>query len=80
MAHKYLNISFREEIEKQEAKRRYQELHMAGKTEEAQADLARLAIIRKQREEAAKKKAEEAKGEHSCKVVVHSCRTSFSLH
>lgn len=29
---------------------------MAGKTDEARADLARLAIIRKQREEATKKK------------------------
>jgi len=57
----------REEIEKQEAKRRYQELHAAGKTDEAQADLARLAIIRKQREEAAKKKAEEAKAKEAAK-------------
>lgn len=31
-------------------------MHMAGKTEEARADLARLALIRKQREEAAKKR------------------------
>ena len=29
------------------------ELHLAGKTEQAKSDLARLAIIRKQREEAA---------------------------
>lgn len=53
----------REELEKQEARRRYQQMHIAGKTEEAQADLARLAIIRKQREEAAKKKEEERKGQ-----------------
>lgn len=33
---------------------------MQGKTDEARADLARLAIIRKQREEAAKKRAEQA--------------------
>ena len=33
-----------------------------GKTEEARADLARLAIIRKQREDAAKKRDEEKKG------------------
>lgn len=38
-------------------------MHLAGKTDEAQADLARLAIIRKQREEAARKKEEERKGE-----------------
>merc|ERR1712018_543663 len=51
----------REEIEKQEAKAHYQKLHAAGKTEEARADLARLAIIKKQREEAAKKREEEKK-------------------
>jgi len=63
----YLSRREREEIEKQEAKRRYQQLHAAGKTEEAQADLARLAIIRKQREEAAKKKAEEQKARDEAK-------------
>ena len=52
----------REELEKQKAKAHYQKLHAAGKTEEARADLARLAIIRKQREEAAKKREEEKKG------------------
>ena len=41
-----------------------QKLHAAGKTEEARADLARLAIIRKQREDAAKKREEEQKGEN----------------
>merc|ERR1711981_1343119 len=51
----------REEIEKQKAKAHYQKMHAAGKTEEARADLARLAIIRKQREEAAKKREEEQK-------------------
>ena len=39
-----------------------QKLHAAGKTEEARADLARLAIIRKQREDAAKKREEDQKG------------------
>ena len=52
----------REELEKQRAKAHYQKLHAAGKTEEARADLARLAIVRKQREEAAKKREEERKG------------------
>lgn len=52
----------REEIEKQKAKERYMKMHLAGKTDQAKADLARLAIIRKQREEAAKKKEEEKKG------------------
>ncbi|KAJ7305907.1 hypothetical protein JRQ81_010273 [Phrynocephalus forsythii] len=51
----------REEIERQKAKERYMKMHLAGKTEQAKADLARLAIIRKQREEAAKKKEEERK-------------------
>merc|ERR1712014_23875 len=50
----------REEIEKQAARRRYEELHKAGKTDEAKADLARLEEVKKRREEAAKKKADEA--------------------
>lgn len=57
------SLSPREEIEKQKAKERYMKMHLAGKTEQAKADLARLAIIRKQREEAARKKEEERKGE-----------------
>lgn len=48
----------REEIEKQKAKERYMKLHLEGKTEQARADLARLAIIKKQREDAAKKREE----------------------
>merc|ERR1712146_519168 len=49
----------REELEKQAARRRYEELHKAGKTDEAKADLARLEEVKKRREEAAKKKKEE---------------------
>jgi len=49
----------REEIEKQQAKANYARLHAAGKTDDARADLARLAIIKKQREDAAKKRDEE---------------------
>uniref|UniRef100_A0A3Q0T7Z4 Pdgfa associated protein 1a n=1 Tax=Amphilophus citrinellus TaxID=61819 RepID=A0A3Q0T7Z4_AMPCI len=52
----------REEIEKQKSKERYMKLHLEGKTEQARADLARLAIIKKQREEAAKKRDELRKG------------------
>ncbi|XP_026993371.1 pdgfa associated protein 1a [Tachysurus fulvidraco] len=48
----------REEIEKQKAKERYMKLHLEGKTDQARADLARLAIIKKQREDAAKKREE----------------------
>lgn len=55
-------FSLREEIEKQKARARYLKMHFAGKSDEAKADLARLAIIKKDREEAAKKKEEERKG------------------
>ncbi|XP_056153248.1 pdgfa associated protein 1a [Lampris incognitus] len=55
---KELSRREREEIEKQKAKERYMKLHLEGKTEQARADLARLAIIKKQREEAAKKREE----------------------
>ncbi|XP_062382129.1 pdgfa associated protein 1a [Sardina pilchardus] len=51
----------REEIEKQQAKERYMKLHLEGKTDQARADLARLAIIKKQREDAAKKREEQKK-------------------
>ncbi|GLH12655.1 hypothetical protein R5R35_002314 [Gryllus longicercus] len=51
----------REELEKQRAHANYQRLHAEGKTEEARADLARLAIIKQQREEAAKRREEERK-------------------
>jgi len=58
----------REEIEKQRAKERYWKLHEQGKTEEARKDLERLAIIRKQREEAAKKRAEEKAAKEAAKT------------
>lgn len=54
----------REEIDKQRAKVHYQKMHAAGKTNEAKADLARLAIIKKQREDAAKRREEELKGNY----------------
>ena len=50
-------------MEKERAKAAFWKAQMEGKTEQARADLARLAIIKKQREEAARKKAEEAAGE-----------------
>mmetsp|Transcript_40060 Transcript_40060/g.55662 ORF Transcript_40060/g.55662 Transcript_40060/m.55662 type:complete len:158 (+) Transcript_40060:104-577(+) len=49
----------REEIEKQQAQEKYWKLHEAGKTDQAKKDLERLALIRKQREEDAKKRQEE---------------------
>ncbi|XP_076309797.1 uncharacterized protein LOC143225026 [Tachypleus tridentatus] len=58
----------REEIEHQKAKANYMKLHAAGKTQEAQADLARLTMIRKQREEAAKKREEAKKAKESIKA------------
>ncbi|KAK0083316.1 hypothetical protein PV325_008998 [Microctonus aethiopoides] len=51
----------REQLEKQRAQAFYQKLHAAGKTDEARADLARLAIIKQQREEAAKRREDEKK-------------------
>lgn len=53
---------FREEIERQRTALRKRKLQEEGKTEEARADLARLAVIRRQREEAARKKEEQKKG------------------
>jgi len=58
----------REEIEKERARRRYEELHKAGKTDEAKADLARLEEVKKRREEAAKKKAEKEAAEKEEKM------------
>ncbi|GLV34622.1 uncharacterized protein CBL_09103 [Carabus blaptoides fortunei] len=52
----------REEIEKQRAQANYQKLHAEGKTEQARADLARLAIIKQQREEAQRRREVEKKG------------------
>lgn len=46
----------REELEKQKSAAAYQRLHQAGKTDEARRDLARLALIRQQREESARKR------------------------
>merc|ERR1712200_226965 len=64
----------REEIEKQKARENYQRLHAQGKTDEARADLARLAIIRQQREEAAKKRDEEKKQKEAEKAA----KTTFT--
>ena len=53
----------REEVERQKAEASYRKKHKAGQTEEAQRDLARLAIIRQQRAETQRKKEAEKKGE-----------------
>ena len=52
----------REEIERQQKESHYRKMHEKGQTEEAQRDLARLALVRKQREEAAQKRQLEKKG------------------
>lgn len=41
----------REAFQAQQAKERYQKMHMEGKTDEARADMARLKLVRQQREE-----------------------------
>ncbi|XP_046405532.1 28 kDa heat- and acid-stable phosphoprotein-like [Ischnura elegans] len=57
----------REALEAERAQANYQRLHAKGKTEEARADLARLAIIKKQREEAAKRREEERMSKEAAK-------------
>lgn len=52
----------REELDKQRAQANYQRLHAQGKTEQARADLARLAIIKQHRAEAAARREAERKG------------------
>ncbi|XP_020098098.1 28 kDa heat- and acid-stable phosphoprotein-like isoform X2 [Ananas comosus] len=58
----------REEIEKQKARERYMRLQEQGKTEQARKDLERLALIRRQRAEAAKKRDEEKAAKEQKKV------------
>ncbi|CAK9861863.1 hypothetical protein CY35_12G062200 [Sphagnum magellanicum] len=58
----------REEIEKQRAHERYIKLQEQGKTEQSKKDLERLALIRQQRLEAAKKREEEKAAKESKKV------------
>jgi len=45
-------------MDKKAAHEKYMQLHLAGKTDQAKADMARLAEVRKRREEAAKKKGD----------------------
>lgn len=52
----------REELEKQRSQAHYQKLHAEGKTEQARADLARLAIIKQHRAEAAARREVEKRG------------------
>ncbi|KAI9324733.1 casein kinase substrate phosphoprotein PP28-domain-containing protein [Obelidium mucronatum] len=50
----------KEALEAERKKAAFWKAQLEGKTDQAKSDLARLAIIKKQREEAARKKAEEA--------------------
>lgn len=52
---------------------------MAGKTDEARADLARLAIIRKQREEATKKKEAQKGMVFGCQFICYM-KFFFGFH
>lgn len=56
------NFYCREEVERQQKEAHYRKMHEKGLTDEARRDLARLAIIKKQREEAAQKRMLEKKG------------------
>jgi len=58
----------REELEKQKAHERYLKLQEQGKTEQSKKDLERLALIRQQRLEAAKKREEEKAAKDAKKV------------
>jgi protein-disulfide isomerase len=51
-----LNRKEREAVEAAAAKERYWKLHEQGKTDQARADMARLAIIRQEREEKARQR------------------------
>lgn len=53
----------REEAAREKAREEYLRRYREGETEEAKKDLARLAEVRARREEAARKKEEEVKGE-----------------
>merc|ERR1712136_680913 len=50
----------REELERQEREREEEKAAKSGESEQAQADMERLAEVRRRREEAAKKKEEDA--------------------
>ncbi|KAJ7296930.1 hypothetical protein O6H91_16G054900 [Diphasiastrum complanatum] len=58
----------REELEKQRANEHYMKLQEQGKTEQAKKDLERLALIRQQRLDAIKKRAEEKAAKAAKKV------------
>lgn len=68
----------REELDKAAARRRYEELHKQGKTDEAKADLKRLEEVKKRREEAAKAREAEEKAEQSKKEQATKSKSGMS--
>lgn len=64
-------VESREQKEKQEAKDKYWKLHVQGKTDQAKTDLARLARIRAEREEAQAKRKAETEGSSAYCCIVH---------
>ena len=77
-----MHATLSETAEKEAAARRYEKLQAEGKTDQAIKDMARLEIIRKQREEAKKKReAEEAAAAAAgCAMLSVMCFTrSFIL-
>ena len=62
----------REELEKQRAAASYRKLHAQGKTEEARADLERLALIRAKRAEAEQKRKEQQEGIISKSIYLYT--------
>ncbi|KAI8455522.1 casein kinase substrate phosphoprotein PP28-domain-containing protein [Phakopsora pachyrhizi] len=71
-----MNRKEREAVEKKAAQERYWKLHQEGKTDQAKVDLARLAKIRQEREQAAAfRKAEaEAKAKEAAEKAASSNR------
>lgn len=67
----------REEIERQRSQAHYQKLHAEGKTEQARADLARLAIIKQHRAEAAARREQEKKGKYFLLLSVYLRRRNY---
>nr|KAF6444177.1 hypothetical protein HJG59_008489 [Molossus molossus] len=63
-----------EEIEKQKANERYMKMHLAGKTEQAKAGLARLAIVREQRRRPPGRKKKRGKRKMTGLCQENECR------
>jgi len=66
----------REQKEKQDAKERYWKLHVQGKTDQAKADLSRLAKIRADREAAAAKRKAEAEEKAKAAEALKAAQSS----